>query len=537
MVIHSRYRSCPYCLEELDGSWAQYADHKKKVHGDGKICEICNETFEEPEDLRKHQDEIHLGAQYKCKFCPAEMRYKTIKNHMEKIHNPNTVYDRKPWIRKNPRRKRVNPTEHNQMMARIARSAQVTQSLGEYAKFNKHINIHEGEYTAKTVTTASIEVEHVADDSQSIPPKDEKSFFCGLCKHRLLSYTHMKEHFDKDHEGKKFSCDKCEYTCKRLDILAKHRFANHKLGSQGYDVIHCMIGGCSYQAVFKDKMARHKLAKHEVESEGYQTLLCPQAGCNYKSTDPGYLQVHIEGVHEKLRPNYGSYGSKVRHGKMYKCGVCDKSLKTEQGYKLHMETVHMGLKKYKCNECKKSYTTNLALDKHKRRIHATGEVKKHVCHLCGMETVHYANFKRHLVQVHGEPGPKCLQLVKSEEPENENNLCPCPTCGRMFHSEIKRNAHMLCHTRWKTCPICFISIGVEGSNGSWDAYKEHKEKYHGNGKICEICNVLFDQIDELKKHQDECHLGAQYKCRLCPAEMKYKAIKQHMEKVHRDAIY
>ena len=130
--------------------------------------------------------------------------------------------------------------------------------------------------------------------------------------------------------NKKFSCDKCEYTCKRLDILAKHRFANHKVGSQGYDVIHCMIGGCSYQAVFKDKMARHKLAKHEVESEGYQTLLCPQAGCNYKSTDPGYLQVHIEGVHEKLRPNYGSYGSKVRHGRMYKCGVCGD--RTYNGY-------------------------------------------------------------------------------------------------------------------------------------------------------------------------------------------------------------
>ena len=31
------------------------------------------------------------------------------------------------------------------MMARIARSAQVTQSLEQYAKFNKHINIIQGQ--------------------------------------------------------------------------------------------------------------------------------------------------------------------------------------------------------------------------------------------------------------------------------------------------------------------------------------------------------------------------------------------------------
>ena len=164
MVIHSRYRTCPYCLEELDGSWAHYVDHKKSAHGDGKVCEICNQSFSQSEDLKTHQDEVHLGAQYKCKFCPAEMRYKTIKNHMEKIHNPNMVYERKPWIRKNPRRKRVNPTEHNQMMARIARSAQMTQSLGDYAKFNKHINIYEGNITA--------DPEH--------KEKAEKAYFCGL---------------------------------------------------------------------------------------------------------------------------------------------------------------------------------------------------------------------------------------------------------------------------------------------------------------------------------------------------------------------
>ena len=198
-----------------------------------------------------------------------------------------------------------------------------------------------------------------------------------------------------------------------------------------------------------------------------------------------------------------------------------------------METVHLGIRKFKCDQCKKCYSAKPALENHKRRVHGSGEVKKHVCHFCGMETVHYANFKRHLVQVHGEPGPKSFQLVKDESKEDSSNLCPCPTCGRLFHSEIKRNAHMLSHTRWKTCSICFMSLGVDGSTGSWDAYKDHKERYHGNGKLCEVCHTLFDEIEDVKKHQDEQHSGAQYKCKHCPAELKYKAVKQHMEKVHK----
>ena len=77
-----------------------------------------------------------------------------------------------------------------------------------------------------------------------------------------------------------------------------------------------------------------------------------------------------------------------------------------------------------------------------------------------------------------------------------------------------------------------MSLGGDGTTGSWDAYKEHKEKYHGNGKLCEVCNSLFDSSEEVKKHQDDKHSGAQYKCKHCSVEIKYKAVKLHMEKIH-----
>ena len=547
-VKHTRYLSCNICFEPLDGSIRSYTLHKQASHGDGKLCEVCNEAFDTKQDVKTHQDEEHLGAQYKCKLCPAEIKYATIKSHMEKVHNPEKPFERRPWVRQH-RRKRISSstTERKQIIKNLSLMSHAhlhgSMSLKEYFTRYKHIVIYQD------------------NSSTSGLNQDENDFCCGICNDKLHSVSFMKKHFENKHDGKKFKCDDCDYLGKRLDNLAHHRFNRHGLSSQGYDIMKCSESGCNYAAVFPDKMALHELSKHNIESDRYETLNCNFGGCDYRTVDPKLLRIHVDGVHNNIRyqrpstnapnktikctfcSNSDGKGEACDHqidsekvdAKVFKCEHtgCDKEFTSLHSCKSHMETVHLGLRKFQCDECKKSYSAKPALENHKKRVHGSGEVKKHVCHMCGMETVHYANFKRHLVQVHGEPGPKSFQIVKDETKDDATNLCPCPTCGRLFHSEIKRNAHMLSHTRWKTCSICFMSLGVDGSTGSWDAYKQHKEKYHGNGKLCEVCDTLFDKVEEVKKHQDENHSGAQYKCKQCTAELKYKAVKQHMEKAHK----
>ena len=546
-VKHTRYLSCNICSETLDGSIRSYALHKKEVHGDGRLCEICDQFFDTKEDVKEHQDDVHLGAQYKCKLCPAEIKYATIKSHMEKVHNPEKPFERRPWVRQHRRKKCPSTPERKQIIKNLSRMSHAhlhgSMSLQEYLTYYKHIAIYQHTNVAKSQNNS-----------------DENNFSCGLCDEKLHSVSNMKKHFENKHEGKKFKCDECEYLGKRLDNLAHHRFNRHGLSSQGYDIIKCSEPGCKYSAVFPDKMALHNLSKHNIESERYETLTCDYGGCDYRTVDPKLLRIHVDGVHNNIRnPRYASANKTFRciicktsdnkesrcehyneaellEVKPYKCehSGCDKEFTSLHSCRSHLETVHLGIRKFKCDACKKCYSAKPALENHKKRVHGSGEVKKHVCHVCGMETVHYANFKRHLVQVHGEPGPKSFQILKDEsKDEDASNLCPCPTCGRLFHSEIKRNAHMLSHTRWKTCSICFMSLGVDGSTGSWDAYKEHKERFHGNGKLCEVCNTLFENVESVKKHQDEQHSGAQYKCKHCPAELKYKTVKQHMEKVHK----
>ena len=72
-----------------------------------------------------------------------------------------------------------------------------------------------------------------------------------------------------------------------------------------------------------------------------------------------------------------------------------------------MDTVHIEIRKFQCDCCRNWYSAKPSLENHKKRVHGiAGEAKKYVCHVCGMETVHYANFKRHLVKVPCVPGPK-----------------------------------------------------------------------------------------------------------------------------------
>ena len=42
---------------------------KKEVHGDGMLCEVCDLYFDTTEDVRRHQEMEHLGAQYRCTLC------------------------------------------------------------------------------------------------------------------------------------------------------------------------------------------------------------------------------------------------------------------------------------------------------------------------------------------------------------------------------------------------------------------------------------------------------------------------------------
>ena len=64
-----------------------------------------------------------------------------------------------------------------------------------------------------------------------------------------------------------------------------------------------------------------------------------------------------------------NYHIKVRHNKVFKCNVCEKSYGTESLLESHKKTVHLGIKPFKCNLCHDCFSSNKHLQRHIRGAH------------------------------------------------------------------------------------------------------------------------------------------------------------------------
>uniref|UniRef100_A0A5K3FM42 Protein krueppel n=1 Tax=Mesocestoides corti TaxID=53468 RepID=A0A5K3FM42_MESCO len=69
------------------------------------------------------------------------------------------------------------------------------------------------------------------------------------------------------------------------------------------------------------------------------------------------LKVHVETVHQGLRPQT--------------CEICQKRFSTLSYLRLHITTVHEGVKAYSCPLCSKRYTQKHSLKKHIKSNHGT----------------------------------------------------------------------------------------------------------------------------------------------------------------------
>ena len=87
----------------------------------------------------------------------------------------------------------------------------------------------------------------------------------------------------------------------------------------------------------------------------------------------------------------------ARTGKSeWSCTLCDKTLRTANGLKLHVESKHDG-KKYPCKQCNYSATNSSVLLKHVRSIH---EGLKYPCDHCDYKATRNDHLKTHIKAKH-----------------------------------------------------------------------------------------------------------------------------------------
>ncbi|CAG0882994.1 unnamed protein product, partial [Cyprideis torosa] len=203
-------------------------------------------------------------------------------------------------------------------------------------------------------------------------------------------------------------------------------------------------------------------------------------------TVPGYTENDNQTGDASDQIEVSEDGGTVRKGKnsrchcqrekRFTCGVCGKSLSTNQKLESH-EFTHTGEKPFACRICGKPFAQSGTLSKHKL-IH-TGE-KPFACRICGKAFGDKANLRRH-------------EFIHSGE-----KPFACRICGKSFARSGSISLHNLTHTGEKpfACRICGKAFADRSALAGHKLIHSGEKPY-----ICRICGKSFARSSYLSTHK------------------------------------
>lgn len=170
---------------------------------------------------------------------------------------------------------------------------------------------------------------------------------CKVCDKSYLTVQSLKYHIKFNH-SKDHICRKCRMKFSTAEERKEHLKASSKCW--GFVCIHCKERFSSWEY----KQA-HLASKHNVKASTYT---CPDCGTTFQSSSNFYY--HYNTLHTDL-PHMCSYCG-MRYGK--KCQLAN-----------HLST-HSDEKHFQCNVCSKAFATRKGLRDHMRRHHESKVFKK-----------------------------------------------------------------------------------------------------------------------------------------------------------------
>ena len=209
--------------------------------------------------------------------------------------------------------------------------------------------------------------------------------------------------------------------------------------------------------------------------------ICDSCGKSIASAHK--LKVHIRTVHEGLKD--------------YKCETCGRAFSEAKSLKRHIESVHEGLKKHKCDHCLSSFSGRQSLKKHVEKVHqeTLPDIKrtkeKHHCTFCGK-----AFYKQEAMLTHIQYAHEALKDKK------------CDTCGKIFTMAHALKKHIsLVHRddeepAYNTTCGSFKTIQVPSDEQQQSTIQIGTSNYRLS---CHICDKEFISETDLVVHLEKIH--------------------------------
>ena len=277
-------------------------------------CKICNHTFDETENLKKHlygHIETKTKPSLTCQLCdltfPDQL---SITEHVLQVHkseDPNTcaVCNKEYSTPRKYKKHMLTHVTNHRYICEVC-----SKNCPSPSKLQRHLLSHTGQkpylcvICSRQFSTAGNLKKH------SLIHTGEKSYTCDKCCKQFSQAGNLREHMLTHSDQRQWSCDICQAEFKSPARLKTHTRLVH-IGDKRHT---CEI--CSKSFVEQSKLRRHMLSH-----SGEKPHICSHCGLGFSTA--GNLKKHGV-IHSGEKP--------------YCCETCGKSFTQSGNLKSHMLT-------------------------------------------------------------------------------------------------------------------------------------------------------------------------------------------------------
>ena len=393
---------------------------------------------------------------------------------------------------------------------------------------------------------------------------------CGYCRLGFRSQVGCQLHKENVHpaeneaeksDKKTIKCKHCDKEFSRRNNMMSHVRIIH-LNKRNYK---CEETSCDRAFGTPSKLSHHLKAVHgkEVDLKTLYGVSKSKKLSGLKTRQPS----------EEIVSFFNSFDSELKRGPDGKLNCvwenCPFTAKHPAKVKLHVETVHLKLRRWKCDLCAKdgvqasevpSFTTKSHLESHIDSIHK--RLRPYVCEICGLSFTRAYNLTTHMKRNKGkcQPGKR---LYFAQESNAEAQGFACESCGSKFGKQHLLEAHVkryqgqcepgkVMHVKGNSVFAEYIMPDDGRELFKCDQcdriypYKQsltqHIIRVHGNGSmfVCDVCGKSFTQKHRLTVHQASAH--GQFKlmpnlCTVCGRRFVTPfSLRRHMAERHNKSL-
>jgi KRAB domain-containing zinc finger protein len=369
----------------------------------------------------------------------------------------------------------------------------------------------------------------------------ERSYACDFpgCSFSAFSSDRLLVHKKMVHSAILYTCLLCGKDIKTISCYKSH-VAKHNTERPG--IYKCIVGHCKKLFKAGDELKKHlkkvhaqvqevqcnecgkcffskqRLTKHllSVCNPAKRPFKCTIQNCTYSTKVLKYLNNHTNNVHSSVR---------------FTCYHCDKRLKREDRFKIHMknhETDTPGVFKCLRMGCTMTFTETVELRKHIMDTHEG--IKRYSCHICGQSNTSSSHLNRHILRKHHNGKMTCMipgcwyTCENSQQMEIHRKtghasfvFTSCHLCGKEYYSETLFQKHVKAHKTKKEGVFKCLEWKCKKTFSVPLKLMAHMKQHCGVDKKCKIANCSFTSPTngELLIHMSYMHSIWQYTCKFC----------------------